>query len=160
MGQHVAQANLSNDVIALGPGIQGQQHGPLQHGLDMPPGHAVVGLAAYRGHVALLTVEGIRAAGRHQLVLYPEVLFQRAFNMLKAGHPDVAYVYLWDAHYLLLSLLGGILVAVVFGSVSDYLGRQRMRRHFRPPERVEKAAAAGEGPPEQSHAPADKQASE
>ena len=86
--------------------------------------------------------------------------FQRAFNMLKAGHPEVAYVYLWDAHYLLLSLIGGILVAVVYGSISDVLGRRRMRRHFRPPERVEKAAAAGEGPPEQSHAPADKQTSE
>lgn len=86
--------------------------------------------------------------------------FQRAFNMLKAGHPEVAYVYLWDAHYILLSLIGGILVAVVYGSVSDALGRRRMRRHFQPPERVEKTAAAGEGPPEQSHAPADKQASE
>ena len=82
--------------------------------------------------------------------------FQRAFNMLKAGHPDVAFVYIWDAHYILLSLLGGMLVAVVYGSVSDYLGRRRMRRHFRPPERVNQSAGGGEHPPEQSDAPADR----
>jgi hypothetical protein len=79
--------------------------------------------------------------------------FQRAFNMLKAGHPDVAYVYIWDAHYILLSLIGGVLVAVIYGSVSDFLGRRRMRRHFRPPERVKKAG--GENPPEQSDTPVD-----
>ena len=67
--------------------------------------------------------------------------FQLAFNMLKAGHPDVAFVYLWDAHYLLLSLLGGVLLAVVYGSVADFLGRRRMRRHFRPPGQVKKAEA-------------------
>jgi hypothetical protein len=84
--------------------------------------------------------------------------FQRAFDMLKSGHPDVAYVYLWDAHYLLLSVLGGILVAVLYGSVSDFLGRRRMRRHFQPPVRSEgKPARKGdETPPEQSDAPADK----
>lgn len=59
--------------------------------------------------------------------------FQRAFYMLKAGHADVAYVYIWDAHYLLLSLLGGVLIGVIVGSAGDYLGRRRMRRHFRPP---------------------------
>ena len=85
--------------------------------------------------------------------------FQRAFDMLKSGYPDVAYVYLWDAHYLLLSLLGGILVAVLSGSVSDFLGRRRMRRHFQPPQRTERELKRqGDAtPPEQSNAPADKQ---
>ena len=83
--------------------------------------------------------------------------FQRAFNMLKAGHPDMAYVYIWDAHYILLSLLGGILVAVIYGSVSDHLGRRRMRRYFRSPERVEKSAGVEVESPEHSRAPADRQ---
>ena len=83
--------------------------------------------------------------------------FQRAFNMLKAGHPDMAFVYIWDAHYILLSLLGGAIVAVIYGSISDHLGRRRMRRHFRPPERAEKSAGVEGEPPEQSNAPADKQ---
>jgi hypothetical protein len=82
--------------------------------------------------------------------------FQRSFNMLKAGHPDVAYVYLWDAHYILLSVLGGILVAVVYGGVSEALGRRRMRRHFRPPVRPDKAGSVEGETPEQSNAPADK----
>jgi hypothetical protein len=54
--------------------------------------------------------------------------FQRGFDMLRAGHGDVAFVYLWDAHYIILSLLGGALLAMLFGSVSGLLGRRRMRR--------------------------------
>jgi len=61
--------------------------------------------------------------------------FQQAFDMLKAGHLDMAYVFIWDAHYLVLSLLGGLLVALLFGVVSEQLGRRRMRRNFLPPVR-------------------------
>lgn len=61
--------------------------------------------------------------------------FQNAFNLMKAGYPDMAFVYIWNAHYIILSLLGGMLVAVLYGGVSDYLGRRRMRRHFVPPQR-------------------------
>lgn len=70
--------------------------------------------------------------------------FQQSFDMLKAGHLDMAYVFIWDAHYLVLSLLGGLLVGLLFGLVSEQLGRRRMRRHFLPPERKQ-AAAANEG---------------
>ena len=61
--------------------------------------------------------------------------FQRSFDMLKACHLDMAYVFIWDAHYLVLSLLGGLLAGLLFGMVSDHLGRRRMRRHFLPPAR-------------------------
>ncbi|MGD2112525.1 MAG: hypothetical protein PVI50_04000 [Gammaproteobacteria bacterium] len=54
--------------------------------------------------------------------------FQQGFDMLRAGYWDAAFVYLWNAHYLILSLLGGALLAVIYGSVSDRLGRWRMRR--------------------------------
>jgi len=54
--------------------------------------------------------------------------FQVAFNILKAGYPKVAYVYIWNAHYLLLSALGGLLLALIIGVLSDALGRRRMRR--------------------------------
>lgn len=81
--------------------------------------------------------------------------FQRSFNMLKAGHLDMAYVYIWDAHYLLLSLLGGMLLGLVFGSAADYLGRRRMRRHFRPPDPPKGNRAESQPPPERSDAPAD-----
>ena len=61
--------------------------------------------------------------------------FQVAFDLLKSGYLDVAYVYIWNAHYLLLSLLGGAMVAVSYGVISDYLSRRRMRRNFMPPKR-------------------------
>ena len=61
--------------------------------------------------------------------------FQTAFDMLKAGYIDMSFVYLWNAHYLVLSLLGGALLAAIAGGLGDYLGRRRMRRHFLPPAR-------------------------
>ena len=63
--------------------------------------------------------------------------FQVAFDMLKSGYPKVSFVYIWNAHYLLLSLLGGALAAVTYGVLSDYLSRRRMRRNFMPPLRKE-----------------------
>jgi len=82
--------------------------------------------------------------------------FQNAFDMMKAGYLDMAFVYIWSAHYILLSLLGGAILAVAYGSVADYLGRKRMRRHFLPPVREIQQPAAGENPPEPPAAPADK----
>jgi len=54
--------------------------------------------------------------------------FQYAFDMLKAGYADFAFIFIWQQHYIVLSLLGGALVAMLAGSVSDYLGRRRMRK--------------------------------
>jgi hypothetical protein len=75
--------------------------------------------------------------------------FQVAFDMLKAGYPKVAYVYIWDAHYLLLSLLGGALGAVTYGVISDYLSRRRMRRNFMPPARKAPEVHEKKSSPEQ-----------
>ena len=61
--------------------------------------------------------------------------FQITFDLLKSGYLDVAYVYIWNAHYLLLSLLGGVLIAVSYGMIADYLSRRRMRRNIMPPVR-------------------------
>ena len=67
--------------------------------------------------------------------------FQIAFDMLKAGYLDISFVYLWSAHYLVLSLLGGALLAVISGAFADQLARRRMRRHFLPPVRQQARAA-------------------
>lgn len=83
--------------------------------------------------------------------------FQVAFNMVKAGYPKVAYVYIWNAHYLLLSILGGVLLALIAGVVSDVLGRRRMRRLVLPASPVMRSADREGSPPEKSSAPADKQ---
>ena len=62
--------------------------------------------------------------------------FQIAFDILKAGHPKPAFVFIWHAHYLLLSLLGGLLVSMGWQSVAALLARRRRRRLY----------AAGRGP--------------
>lgn len=54
--------------------------------------------------------------------------FQYAFDMLKAGYPDLAFIFIWKQHYIVLSLLCGVMLAVAVGSLSDYLGRRRMRK--------------------------------
>jgi hypothetical protein len=58
--------------------------------------------------------------------------FQRSIDLLKAGHPDMAYLYIWDAHYLILSAVFGLLLAVVFRAIADYLARRGRRRHYYP----------------------------
>ena len=75
--------------------------------------------------------------------------FQTAFDLLKSGSPEIAFVYIWSAHYIILSLLGGMLVAVIYGSISDYLGRRRMRRHFMPPAGVTSKEKDGKETPQQ-----------
>lgn len=74
--------------------------------------------------------------------------FQRAFDILKAGQPELAFVYIWNAHYLILSLLGGALAAMTYSSLSGYLSRRRMRKRLWPARRVEKQTATASGQPE------------
>ena len=54
--------------------------------------------------------------------------FQYAFDMLKAGYPWLGFIFIWKQHYIVLSLLGGAILAVLAGSVSDLLRRRRRRR--------------------------------
>jgi hypothetical protein len=81
---------------------------------------------------------------------------QTAFDMLKAGYFDMSFVYIWNAHYLVLSLLGGALLAVVYGGLTDYLGRRRMRRHFLPPVQRQ-APAADSAQPDQGAGPTEQE---
>ena len=58
--------------------------------------------------------------------------FQQSFDIMKAGHIDVAFVFIWDAHYLVLSVLGGLLAGIVYSIISEHISRSRMRRSFLP----------------------------
>jgi hypothetical protein len=58
--------------------------------------------------------------------------FQRSIYLLKAGHPDMAYLYVWHAHYLILSVVFGILLAAAFRMIADHLARKSRRRHYYP----------------------------
>lgn len=85
--------------------------------------------------------------------------FQAAFNILKAGYPEVAFVYIWNAHYLLLSLAGGVLLSVSIGAVSDALSRRRMRRLIMPPAPVARTDHRKDDPSAQPPAPTDESSS-
>ena len=74
--------------------------------------------------------------------------FQRAFDILKTGHPELAFVYIWDAHYLILSLLGGALLAMTYHALSGYLSRRRMRRRLVPADPAERRTGTASGQPE------------
>ena len=52
--------------------------------------------------------------------------FQYAFDMLKAGYPQLAFIFIWKQHYIVLSLLCGALLAVSAGALGDFLGRRRI----------------------------------
>lgn len=54
--------------------------------------------------------------------------FQVAFNILKAGYLEVSFVYIWNAHYIILSLLGGALLSIGIEAMSNILSRRRMRQ--------------------------------
>jgi hypothetical protein len=81
--------------------------------------------------------------------------FQRAFDILKSGHLKVAWLYIWDAHYLVLSILGGLLLSVITGAIADQLARRRLRKHFLPPQRRKESGADGNNPPEPARPPAE-----
>ena len=80
--------------------------------------------------------------------------FQYAFDMLKAGYPRLGFIFIWQQHYIVLSLLGGAILAVVAGSVRDILRRRRMRRLVLPGARHERRSSSETEPGPQA-TPAD-----
>ena len=73
--------------------------------------------------------------------------FQYAFDMLKAGYPDLGFIFIWKHHYIVLSLLAGALLSVAAGTVSDHLGRRRMRKLVLPTAIRRKDVAGSEEKP-------------
>ncbi|MGB5537697.1 MAG: hypothetical protein WBN08_17555 [Thiogranum sp.] len=69
--------------------------------------------------------------------------FQIAFNILKQGHFHPAFIFIWRSHYILLSLLGGLLVSMGWQSISSVLSRRRLRKLYVPKRRS--GADDGEG---------------
>ena len=63
--------------------------------------------------------------------------FQIAFNILKEGHLDLAFIFIWRSHYILLSLLGGLLVSMGWQSISAALSRRRLRKLYVPKRKAQ-----------------------
>ncbi len=61
------------------------------------------------------------------------VNFQRFFDLLKSGYFVQSYIFIWNAHYIILSLIIGVLISMLYGFISDYLRRKRTRSFFNLP---------------------------
>ena len=64
--------------------------------------------------------------------------FQRFFDLFKSGYLVQSYIYIWYAHYLVISLIVGIIMSLLYGFVSDYLSRRQTRKRFIQPSTIEK----------------------
>lgn len=71
---------------------------------------------------------------------------QHALDILKAGSPELAFIYIWNAHYIILSLLGGAILTVVISSITDAWSRRRQRKLIAPEKR---SSGSGQQDPEQ-----------
>lgn len=54
--------------------------------------------------------------------------FQLAFDMLKAGFLRASYIFIWKAHYIVLSILFGLLASIVFEMISNIIRRRNLRQ--------------------------------
>lgn len=57
---------------------------------------------------------------------------QTGFDLLRAGFPRQAFVFTWYGHYLVLSLLGGLLLSLLSASMARAMGRRRLRNRMFP----------------------------
>lgn len=53
---------------------------------------------------------------------------QLAFDLMQAGFVRAAYVFIWKAHYLLLSIIAALLFSAVYHGLRDVLRRRRLRQ--------------------------------
>jgi hypothetical protein len=81
--------------------------------------------------------------------------FQRSIDLLKAGYPDMAYLYIWHAHYLILSVVFGILLAVTFRTIADHLARKGRRIHYYPSPGAGTSTVGKNAQPERPVVPSD-----
>ena len=54
--------------------------------------------------------------------------FQLAFDMLQAGYLLASYVFIWKAHYIVLSIIFGVLFSIMLGAISNKLRRRNLRQ--------------------------------
>ena len=54
--------------------------------------------------------------------------FQMAFDMLKAGYLRGFYVFIWKAHYLVLSVISGVLLSIMFDAFTSNLRRRNLHQ--------------------------------
>ncbi|MGD2075571.1 MAG: hypothetical protein PVG38_11720 [Gammaproteobacteria bacterium] len=70
--------------------------------------------------------------------------FQVTVDLLKAGRFKAAFVYLWHAHYLIVSLAAGLLLSTIGSVVSHSLSRRRLARPYLPRRRSARRSEASD----------------
>ena len=53
--------------------------------------------------------------------------FQLSFDILKAGYFKASYVFIWKAHYFVLSVIGGVLGTIMMDGGMRVLRRRHLR---------------------------------
>ena len=67
-------------------------------------------------------------------VVVPEELdtmlnnFQLAFDMLTSGYLRASFVFIWKAHYIVLSIIAALLLSAVHEGASNVLRRRNLRQ--------------------------------
>lgn len=64
--------------------------------------------------------------------------FQAAFNLVRSGRPGAAWVFIWKAHFLILSLGFGLLFSMLFESLMSAWRRKRMFSMYLPGKKPRK----------------------
>ena len=54
--------------------------------------------------------------------------FQLAFDLLTAGYLRASYVFIWKAHYIVLSIIAALLISTLREATSNILRRRHLRQ--------------------------------
>ena len=54
--------------------------------------------------------------------------FQLAFDMLSAGYLRASFVFIWKAHYIVLSIITALLISALHEATSNVLRRRNLRQ--------------------------------
>ena len=54
--------------------------------------------------------------------------FQLAFDMLTAGYLRASFVFIWKAHYIVLSIITALLLSAMHASISNVFRRRHLRQ--------------------------------
>jgi hypothetical protein len=69
--------------------------------------------------------------------------FQLAFDMLIAGYLQASYVFIWKAHYIVLSLLGGLVTSMMFRAISNVMRRRKLHQVMWPEKPATEKSSKG-----------------
>lgn len=54
--------------------------------------------------------------------------FQIAFDMLAAGFIRAAYIFIWKAHYIIITIITALLVSAAYGGVTNVMRRRALHK--------------------------------